>query len=61
MRQSVNQHDKFFKQLEKSSDGFSTVAEYFGRGMFNAAPPKAAAAADGKGAASAAGGKKGGR
>ena len=41
MRQSMHQHEKFFKQLESSTDGFSTVAEYFGRGMFNA-PPKGA-------------------
>ena len=27
-------HDDFFKQLELSSDGFSTVSDFFGRGMF---------------------------
>ena len=27
-------HDDFFKQLELSADGFSTVSEFFGRGMF---------------------------
>jgi len=35
MRSSSNQHDRFYKQLEDSSDPFSTVAEYFGRGIFN--------------------------
>lgn len=29
-------HDRFFKQLDGSNDGFSIVAEYFGRGIFNA-------------------------
>lgn len=35
MRQSAGQHDQFLKQLEDSTDGFSTVAEYFGRGIFD--------------------------
>ena len=26
-------HDDFFKQLERSADGFGTVSEYLGRGM----------------------------
>lgn len=39
MRASASQHDKFFKQLEDSADGFSTVAEYFGRGIFDKAKP----------------------
>lgn len=30
-----NQHDQFHAQLEKAEDGFSIVAEYFGRGMFS--------------------------
>jgi hypothetical protein len=34
MRLGVGQHEKFFKQLDSSTDGFGTVAEYFGRGMF---------------------------
>jgi hypothetical protein len=34
MRQSSSAHDRFYKQLEDSSDGFGTVAEYFGRGIF---------------------------
>lgn len=34
--ESSDQHEIFFKQLnKKSSDGFSVVAEYFGRGIFN--------------------------
>ncbi|XP_072041834.1 vacuolar protein sorting-associated protein 11 homolog [Amphiura filiformis] len=28
-------HEQFHRQLEKSQDGFSVVAEYFGRGVFN--------------------------
>jgi hypothetical protein len=39
MRASANQHDKFFKKLEDSEDGFATVAEYFGRGIFDAGAP----------------------
>jgi len=27
-------HDDFFKRLEDSRDGFNTVAEYFGLGIF---------------------------
>ena len=33
-QQSREQHDAFHSQLEKSDDGFSVVAEYFGRGVF---------------------------
>jgi hypothetical protein len=33
MKNSANQHDRFFKLLEESNDGFATVAEYFGRGI----------------------------
>ena len=32
---NVGKHDQFFKQLKESPDGFSTAAEYFGRGIFN--------------------------
>jgi len=32
-------HEKFFKQLEGSHDGFATVAEYFGRGVFSHSNP----------------------
>jgi vacuolar protein sorting-associated protein 11 len=31
-------HDQFFKLLAQSTDGFSTVAMYFGRGIFRALP-----------------------
>ena len=34
LRASATHHDQFFKQLEDSRDGFATVAEYFGRGIF---------------------------
>lgn len=33
--ESSDQHDVFFKQLNKTSDGFSVVSEYLGRNMFN--------------------------
>jgi hypothetical protein len=29
------EQDKFFQELEDSSDGFSVIAEHFGRGMLN--------------------------
>eukprot|EP01133_Synstelium_polycarpum_P001183 gene1183-1361_t len=32
---SAGQHDQFFKVLESSQDGFSTVSEYFGRGILS--------------------------
>eukprot|EP01027_Heterolobosea_sp_BB2_P011996 GEZU01017408.1.p1 GENE.GEZU01017408.1~~GEZU01017408.1.p1 ORF type:complete len:1030 (+),score=311.54 GEZU01017408.1:190-3090(+) len=35
LEESAQQHEVFFKQLEGSNDGFSTVSEYFGRGIFN--------------------------
>eukprot|EP00698_Gefionella_okellyi_P004226 TRINITY_DN13925_c0_g1_i1.p1 TRINITY_DN13925_c0_g1~~TRINITY_DN13925_c0_g1_i1.p1 ORF type:complete len:890 (+),score=210.52 TRINITY_DN13925_c0_g1_i1:33-2702(+) len=35
MELQANQHDRFFKQLEGGQDGFTTVAEYLGRGIFN--------------------------
>ena len=28
-------HEQFHHQLERSADGFSVVADYFGRGVFN--------------------------
>jgi len=34
LAEGVGEHDKFFKQLEGSQDGFSIVADYFGRGLF---------------------------
>ena len=33
MKSSAAAHDRFFKQLDDSADGFATVAEYFGRSM----------------------------
>ena len=35
LRSSVHAHDRFFNQLENSADGFATVAEYFGRAVFD--------------------------
>jgi len=35
MKQSASQHDPFFKKLDASKDGFATVAEYFGSGIFD--------------------------
>lgn len=32
--QTSMQHDQFFRQLEGSTDGFSVIAEYFGRNAF---------------------------
>ena len=36
MKSATTQHDKFFKRLEEEQDGFSVVADYFGRGLFEA-------------------------
>ena len=30
----AGQHEQFFSELEKSTDGFSTVANYFGKRLF---------------------------
>jgi len=38
LQEKAQQHDEFFRQLEGSSDGFSIVAKFFGRGIFNPAP-----------------------
>lgn len=35
---NVNDHDTFFQLLRNSDDGFSVIAEYFGRGILNKAP-----------------------
>ena len=32
---SLLSHDKFYQQLENSSDGFDVVADYFSRGVFS--------------------------
>jgi len=34
LEQNADQHEQFFKMLEDSADGFATVSEYFGRGIF---------------------------
>ena len=36
--------DKFFTQLKSSSDGFSVVASFFGRGLLNVTAAATAAA-----------------
>uniref|UniRef100_A0A8W8N129 Vacuolar protein sorting protein 11 C-terminal domain-containing protein n=1 Tax=Magallana gigas TaxID=29159 RepID=A0A8W8N129_MAGGI len=33
--QSRDLHEQFHNQLQRSQDGFSVVADYFGRGVFN--------------------------
>lgn len=33
--QSRDLHEMFHSQLERADDGFSLVADYFGRGVFN--------------------------
>lgn len=33
--QSRDLHEQFHHQLERAPDGFSVVADYFGRGVFN--------------------------
>jgi hypothetical protein len=35
LEQNANDHDRFFQLLRNSDDGFSVIAEYFGRGMLN--------------------------
>lgn len=36
---NVNDHDTFFQLLRNSDDGFSVIAEYFGRGILNKGGP----------------------
>ena len=36
--------DKFFTQLKSSADGFSVVAEFFGRGLLNTSATSSSAA-----------------
>mmetsp|Transcript_31850 Transcript_31850/g.83140 ORF Transcript_31850/g.83140 Transcript_31850/m.83140 type:complete len:1035 (-) Transcript_31850:100-3204(-) len=43
---SASQHDRFFKQLKGAEDGFSVVAEFFGRGVFSKAAAEASKSAD---------------
>jgi hypothetical protein len=33
--QSKDLHDQFRQQLQCSQDGFSVIADFFGRGIFN--------------------------
>jgi len=33
--QSRNLHEQFHHQLERAQDGFSVIADYYGRGVFN--------------------------
>lgn len=40
LEESRTDHDAFFKRLGGAKDGFSVVAEYFGRGMFDAPEQK---------------------
>ena len=34
LRHKAMNHEQFYSQLESSNDGFTTVAEYFGKGIF---------------------------
>ncbi|KAG2428575.1 hypothetical protein HYH02_014378 [Chlamydomonas schloesseri] len=54
MLASSLQPEKFFNELRESADGFSVVAEHFGRGLMNVTPALAAAAAAATAAGSAA-------
>jgi len=33
--QSKDLHEQFHAQLERAQDGFSVIADYYGRGVFN--------------------------
>jgi len=35
LEENARKHSEFFRQLEGTTDGFSVVAKYFGRGLFN--------------------------
>ncbi|CAM6101360.1 unnamed protein product [Calypogeia fissa] len=35
LEQNANDHDKFFQLVRNSEDGFSVIADYFGRGIFS--------------------------
>lgn len=35
LEQTANDHDRFFQLVRNSDDGFSVIAEYFGRGILN--------------------------
>ena len=34
-RGAAGAHDKFFEQLAEAEDGFTVVAEHYGRGLFS--------------------------
>lgn len=34
-QQSKDLHEQFHQQLERAPDGFSVIADYFGRGVFS--------------------------
>ncbi|GLD99261.1 hypothetical protein PINS_up007979 [Pythium insidiosum] len=34
LEQKAGNHEQFFNQLETAADGFHTIAEYFGKGIF---------------------------
>ncbi|KAH9095721.1 hypothetical protein LEN26_017769 [Aphanomyces euteiches] len=38
----ASNHEQFFNQLETAADGFNTIAEYFGKGIFKADDPTTA-------------------
>ncbi|KAJ7570925.1 hypothetical protein O6H91_01G140100 [Diphasiastrum complanatum] len=44
LEQNANDHDRFFQLVQNSDDGFSVIAEYFGRGVLNNAQKAAASA-----------------
>ncbi|PNW86687.1 hypothetical protein CHLRE_02g095074v5 [Chlamydomonas reinhardtii] len=56
MLASSLQPERFFNELRQAADGFSVVAEHFGRGLMNVTPALAAAAAAATAAAGAAAG-----
>jgi vacuolar protein sorting-associated protein 11 len=45
LAEAQHQHDSFFRQLKGSGDGFKTVADYFGRGLFDESASAAQTAA----------------
>ena len=65
---NASRHDQFYKQLEVADDGFSVVADYFGRNVFNritlmdgsALASSASAVGGGSSSASGMGGYSGG-
>jgi hypothetical protein len=48
MKSASTQHDRFFKALEEEQDGFSVVADYFGRGLMTSARGPDGGGASGK-------------